>query len=84
MGGCLMQGMQESVDKEIIKTIIKNEIPDAVLTFDGDSCNFKLIVESSAFKDKSIIQQHKMVLSPLKNQFESGALHALSVETRAK
>ena len=50
--------------------------------FEGDSCSLKLLVISKSFKDISLIEQHKMVLLPLKKQFESGDLHALSIETR--
>ncbi len=70
------------MDKDLIKNIISNEIPNAECIFKGDSCDFKLLVISESFKDISLIEQHKMVLSPLKKQFETGELHALSIETR--
>jgi acid stress-induced BolA-like protein IbaG/YrbA len=70
------------VDKELIKAVILDEISDAKCFFEGDECNLKLLVISSAFDGCSILQQHKMVLAPLKKEFESGALHALSIETR--
>lgn len=71
------------MDKKLIKKIILDKIPDAECLFEGDSCNFKLLVISKSFKEISLINQHKMVLSPLKKKFESGELHALSIETRA-
>tara|TARA_X000001036_G_scaffold118671_1_gene112166 strand:- start:654 stop:872 length:219 start_codon:yes stop_codon:yes gene_type:complete len=71
------------VDKELIKKIIKEEIPDAHCSFDGDSCNFKLIVSSTIFRDMNLIDQHRKVLRTLKDKFESGDLHALSLETIA-
>ena len=70
------------MDKELIKNLISSEITDAECVFEGDSCNFKLLVISKSFEDISLIEQHKMVLLPLKKQFESGDLHALSIETR--
>ena len=70
------------MDKKLIKNIILDEIPDAECLFEGNSCNFKLLVISKSFKEISLINQHKMVLSPLKKKFESGELHALSIETR--
>jgi acid stress-induced BolA-like protein IbaG/YrbA len=51
-------------------------------SFEGDSCNLKLIVISSSFNGISLIEQHKMILNPLKEHFESGTLHALSIETK--
>ena len=70
------------MDKELIKNLISSEIADAECVFEGDSCNFKLLVISKSFVDISLIEQHKMVLLPLKKQFQSGELHALSIETR--
>ena len=70
------------MDKELIKKIISSEIADAKCIFEGDACSFKLLVISKSFEDISLIEQHKMVLSPLKKKFESGDLHALSIETR--
>ena len=70
------------MDKELIKEIISSAIPNSVCFFEGDSCNLKLTVISSSFNGISLIEQHKMVLSPLKEHFESGTLHALSIETK--
>ena len=70
------------MDKELIKEIISSAIPNSQCFFEGDSCNLKLIVKSSSFDAIPLIEQHKMVLSPLKEHFESGTLHALSIETK--
>ena len=70
------------MDKELIENLITNEIADAECVFEGDSCSFKLLVISKSFREIPLIEQHKMVLLPLKKQFESGELHALSIETR--
>ena len=70
------------MDKELIKEIISSAIPNSQCFFEGDSCNLKLTVISSSFNGISLIKQHKMVLSPLKEHFESGILHALSIETK--
>ena len=71
------------MDKSLIEAIILKQIPDAKCYFDGDTCNLKLVVVSEVFKDLSIIEQHKLVLNSLKDKFESGSLHALSLETKA-
>ena len=70
------------MDKELIENLITSEIADAECVFEGDSCSFKLLVISKSFREISLIEQHKIVLLPLKKQFESGELHALSIETR--
>ena len=69
--------------EEIIKRIIEENIPDAVCIFKGDSCNLKLTVMSDSFKDLKLLDQHKRVLELLKSKFQSGELHALSIETKS-
>ena len=69
--------------EEIIKRIIEDNIPDAVCIFEGDSCNLKLTVTSDSFKELKLLDQHKKVLELLKSKFQSGELHALSIETKS-
>ena len=69
--------------KKIIKEIIEENIPDALCVFEGDSCNLKLTVTSNSFKELKLIDQHKRVLELLKSKFQSGELHALSIETKS-
>ena len=68
--------------EDIIKKIIVDSMPDAICLFEGDSCNLRLIVISSDFKELSLINQHKKVMKLLEDKFQSGDLHALSLETR--
>jgi len=68
--------------EDIIKKIIVENIPDAICLFEGDSCNLRLIVISSIFNDMSLINQHKKIMKLLEGKFQSGELHALSLETR--
>ena len=65
-----------------IENLINQNIPGAVCTFEGDACNLKLTVVSKEFKDLSLVNQHRKVLKLLEDDFESGELHALSLETR--
>jgi len=69
--------------EKIIKEIIEENIPDALCVFEGDSCNLKLTVTSNSFKELKLIDQHKRVLELLKSKFQSGELHALSIETKS-
>ena len=69
--------------EEIIKRIIEENIPDALCVFEGDSCNLKLTVTSDSFKELKLLDQHKKVLELLKSKFQSGELHALSIETKS-
>ena len=68
--------------EDIIKKIIVENIPDAICVFEGDSCNLRLIVISSVFNKMSLINQHKKIMKLLEGKFQSGDLHALSLETR--
>ena len=68
--------------EDMIKEIIIKNIPDAVCLFEGDSCNLRLIVISNTFKNISLINQHKTIMKLLESKFQSGDLHALSLETR--
>tara|TARA_B100001094_G_scaffold326511_1_gene382814 strand:+ start:1773 stop:2006 length:234 start_codon:yes stop_codon:yes gene_type:complete len=67
--------------EDIVKILVKN-IPDAVCKFHGDSCNLRLQVSSKIFIDMPLINQHKTVMKLLEDKFESGELHALSLETK--
>ena len=69
--------------EDIIKKIIVENIPDAICLFEGDSCNLRLIVISSVFTEMPLIDQHKKIMKLLEGKFQSGDLHALSLETRA-
>ena len=68
--------------EDIIRKIIEENIPDAICLFEGDSCNLRLIVISSIFDEMSLINQHKKIMKLLESKFQSGDLHALSLETR--
>ena len=68
--------------EDMIKKIIEEDIPDAICLFEGDSWNLKLIVISSVFSEISLIDQHKKIMKLLEGKFQSGELHALSLETR--
>lgn len=69
--------MKENIEKIIIKNM-----PDAICEFEGDSCNLRLIVTSKIFNGMPLIGQHRTVMKLLESKFESGELHALSLETK--
>ena len=68
--------------EEIIKKIITDNINDAECSFEGDSCNLRLVVRSNIFSSMPLIEQHKTVMRLLEDKFQSGELHALSLETK--
>ena len=71
--------MEETEIKELIKeTFIDAQIVITDLKGDGD--HFAIHVISSAFKDKSRVQQHQMVYNALKGRM-GNELHALAIKT---
>lgn len=66
-----------------IERLIREAVPDAqviVVDLAGDGDHFAARITSAAFKDKSRIEQHKMVYDALRGQM-GGALHALALQT---
>jgi stress-induced morphogen len=66
-----------------IERLIKDGIPDAQVTIEdlrGDGDHYAAYVVSSAFADKSRVQQHQMVYQALQGRM-GGELHALALQT---
>jgi len=67
--------------KEEIKKIIIDNVPNAtVYVMDPDGEHFQAIVISPSFEGLSLIKQHKMIMNPLKEAFET-TMHALQLKT---
>ena len=70
--------------EEEIQSCIRKSFPDAEVTIrdmTGGGDHFEVIVFSSLFKGKLLIEQHRMVhavLEPLKDK-----VHAVAIKTRA-
>ena len=72
-----------SMDAETIESLIKESLPDAVVTIKdlaGDGDHYSALVVSSAFAGKTRVQQHQMVYQALKGRM-GGELHALALQT---
>ncbi len=70
------------VSPELVEERIKAEIPDAqvqVLTNDGE--HFDVVVVSSAFEGKRLLQQHQLVKKTVEQEMLSGVIHAMSIKT---
>mmetsp|Transcript_50647 Transcript_50647/g.74061 ORF Transcript_50647/g.74061 Transcript_50647/m.74061 type:complete len:141 (+) Transcript_50647:94-516(+) len=48
----------------------------------GSETHFKVIVVSSGFEGKSLIQRHRLVNSTLREELEAGGVHALSIVSK--
>ena len=66
-----------------ITNFLKSKFPEAEISFDGKECNSKVLIVSKKFEGLTSLQRHKLVLSVLKEQFQTGELHALSLKTKS-
>ena len=71
------------MDSEEIKRLIEARLPGAAVTVSGGEGKFEADVVSDAFRGLSTIQAHRLVYSAVSADLTSGALHALSIRTRA-
>jgi acid stress-induced BolA-like protein IbaG/YrbA len=65
-----------------ITEFLKDKFPDAEISADGEDCSSRLLIVSSNFEGLSTLARHKLVMSSLKDQFQSGEVHALSLVTK--
>ena len=66
-----------------ITNFLKSKFPEADISFDGEDCNSKVLIVSTQFEGLTSLQRHKLVLGVLKEQFQTGELHALSLNTKS-
>ena len=66
-----------------ITQFLKSKFPEADISFDGEDCNSKVLIVSKKFEGLNSLQRHKLVLGVLKDHFQSGELHALSLRTKS-
>ena len=74
-----------AMDAAEIERLIRDALPDARITIEdlrGDGDHYAAHVVSTAFKDKSRVQQHQMVYQALRGKM-GDALHALALQTTA-
>lgn len=65
-----------------VETMIQAQMPDSqvqVMTNDGE--HYEVIVVSSAFEGKSLVQQHQLVYKAIQQEMLTGAIHAMAVKT---
>ena len=65
-----------------ITELLKDKFPDADISSDGEDCSSKLLIVSNSFEGLSTLNRHKLVMGTLKDHFQSGEVHALSLITK--
>ena len=69
-----------------VKDLITRELPDAeveIIDLTGTSDHLGLQIKSSAFAGKMLLEQHRMIMSILKESFKD-ELHAVQLKTIVK
>ena len=66
-----------------ITQFLKSQFPEADISFDGEDCDSTVVIVSEQFEGLNTLQRHKLVLGSLKDHFQSGELHALSLRTKS-
>lgn len=69
---------------EKAEQLVKQALPDAevkFVDFKNDGMHFLLTVKSGAFKEMPLVEQHRTVMSALKQLIDSGELHAVKIKT---
>ena len=66
-----------------LKTMIEAALPGAEVEVldEGGGDHLRAIVQSAEFEGLSRIDQHKLVRSAVRERFEDGSIHALSIST---
>ena len=65
-----------------IAEFLQDKFPDASISSDGANCSSRLVIVSNSFEGLSTLNRHKLVMGTLKDHFQSGAVHALSLSTK--
>ncbi len=66
-----------------ISKFLQFKFPEADISFGGEDCSSQLLIVSEQFEGLTTLKRHKLVLGVLKEHFQSGELHALSLITKS-
>jgi len=67
---------------EEIQAKLEAGVEDSTVTMEGDGCNCSTLVVSPIFEGMSLLARQKMVLASVRENIDSGELHALSIKAR--
>ncbi|HEY9630289.1 MAG TPA: BolA family transcriptional regulator [Coleofasciculaceae cyanobacterium] len=72
------------ISSEQVEMMIRAGLPDAqvqVQDLTGTLDHYKVVVVSSQFEGKRLVQRHQLVYGALRQALSSDAIHALTMET---
>lgn len=70
------------VSPDQVEAMIKAQMPEAqvkVMTPDGE--HYEVVVVSSEFEGKRLVQQHQLVYRAIQKEMLDGTIHAMAVKT---
>ncbi|MBT5644576.1 MAG: BolA/IbaG family iron-sulfur metabolism protein [Gammaproteobacteria bacterium] len=73
--------MGEIKMEDLIKKILTETIIDSSVTVEGGESKYTVKVISEIFKDKTIIERHKIIYAALDSYIKSGEIHALTIKS---
>lgn len=71
-----------SISNDAVAALIKNHLPDALVTVSGDGYKYEADIVSSAFVGLSTLKRHQLVYAALNEAIQSGQLHAMTLRTK--
>ena len=69
------------METQAIEQLIQAGMPGSQAQVTGDGSHFEVIVISKDFEGKSLLQKQRLVMTAVREQIDSGELHALSIKT---
>ena len=76
----ILEKIKNEIDVEFIEVVNESHLHFGHVEGGGSETHFKVIVKSADFKDKTLIQSHKIINNILKDEFSKNGLHALSIK----
>ena len=73
-----------TIQPDEIQALVKRTIPNAqaeVEDFTGGGDHFRIVVISSVFQGKTLIDQHRLVQASIHEALEDGRIHAVHIKT---
>jgi len=67
---------------EEIQAKLEAGVESSTVTMEGDGCNCSTLVVSPIFEGMSLLARQKMILAAVRENIDSGELHALSIKAR--
>jgi stress-induced morphogen len=72
------------IENDALTALIRVDMPDAEVTVvdrTGTMDHFNVTVRSSAFRGKTLIEQHQLVYGALRAALKDGRVHAVELKT---